>query len=431
MDTDHLPTTTGIYLFKKADTFLYVGKSINIRARVRSHFENAKLDIKESLIVNNSDHIETIVTDSEFKALLLEAETIQKYHPKYNVIWKDNKSHLYIKITIRDKYPKVLLVRKPQIANVSKGNQNDRKSQYFGPYSSVRTTSMLLREIRKIIPFCTQIKLSNKPCFYSKIGLCNPCPNQIDVEGGEELKKAYRKNIRTIMRILKGNLDPVLKDFYMKLKLLTREKKYEEAITIRNKILRFEELLHSRQLPDDTYNQYNQSDKNISSLLSLLQEYFPKLLSLHRIECYDVSSLSQKTATASMVVLKNGLIQKMDYRNFKIKNTSLKSDFEMLEEVLKRRFNNRWERADLVIIDGGKPQLRKVLSVFQQLNITIPVVGIAKNPDRLIIKKENQFKSLRFTNTHRGFTIVRLIRDESHRFAHKYHLFLRDRNFLI
>ncbi len=430
MKIDHLPSTTGIYLFKKEETFLYVGKSINIKARVRSHIENAKLDVKESHIVNNSDHVESMVTDSEFKALLLEAELIQKYHPKYNVIWKDNKSHLYIKITVKEKYPKVLLVRKPHFAEASRGKENDNKSRYFGPFSSARTTSMLLREIRKLVPFCTQAKLSNKPCFYSKIGLCNPCPNEIDAGKGEELKKEYRRNIKTVIRILGGNINGVLRDFYKKLKLLSKEKKYEEAITFRNKILRFEELLYSRSLPNDTGNQYNQSGKNLSSLLSLLQTYFPELTSLNRIECYDVSNFSGGNATASMVVLKDGLIQKPEYRHFKIKNKKLRSDLEMLNEILTRRFKNDWNLPNLIVVDGGKPQVRIALKILHSLQLKIPAVGIAKNPDRLIIGTD-KLPTIRLLTTDRGFNIIRLIRDESHRFARKYHLFLRNSNFLV
>ena len=123
---EKLPSTSGIYIFKKNKSYLYVGKSVNIKARVKSHFENAKIDIKESLIVKNSDSIDYVITDSEIKALLLEAELIQKYHPKYNVIWRDNKSYLYVKITVKEEYPKILLVRR----------ENDGKSKYFGPFPS-------------------------------------------------------------------------------------------------------------------------------------------------------------------------------------------------------------------------------------------------------------------------------------------------------
>lgn len=415
-----LPSTTGIYIFKKGPSLLYVGKSVNIKARVKSHIENAKIDQKESLIVHGSDSIEWKVTDSEFKALLLEAELIQKYHPKYNVIWRDNKSYLYIKVTVHEDYPKILLVRRPAVAEAKAG-------KYFGPYSSVRTASMLLKEIRKLIPFSTQKNITKRPCFYSKIGLCNPCPNIIG--NNMRLKNQYKKNIRSVMRILSGNVKGVLDDLYKKLRDLSNSHNYEEAIILRNRIMRFEELLYRKSFHDERFN-YNQSAEALTNLLKVLKSYFPHLTSLDRIECYDISNLSQKYGTASMVVLKNGLIHKNDYKRFRIRNSKLRSDFQMIEEILKRRFKHSWEMPDLLVIDGGKPQVRTVLRIFRDLKIIIPVVGLAKNPDRLVIGIEGT-PTLRFLFQNIGFNLLRLIRDESHRFARKYHLFLRDRNFLI
>ncbi len=428
INPDNQPTTTGVYIFKKGNGILYVGKSVNIRARLRSHIENAKVDTKESLIVNGSDTIESYITDSEFKAFLLEAELIQKYHPKYNVVWKDDKSYLYIKITVKEKYPKVLLTRKPSFAEATEG-------EYFGPFSSVRTASMLLREIRKFVPYCSQKNISTKSCFYSKIGLCKPCPNEIDarfkmldVRKGEELKKTYKKNIKTIMKILNGNVKKVLEDFYKRLRFLIKEKNYEEAIVVRNKIFRFEQLLYSKSLPDETVNQYNQSKEALSSLLELMKKYFPSIASLSRIECYDISNTSQKLGTGSMVVLQNGLIHKPEYRKFKIRNKKLQSDFGMIEEIVKRRFKQNWELPHLLVIDGGKPQVRTVLKVLSALRISLPVIGLAKNPDRLVVGI-NGIPTVHFLTDNTGFNLLRLIRDESHRFARKYHLFLRDRNF--
>lgn len=428
INTDNLPSTTGIYLFKNKNEILYVGKSVNIKARVKSHIENAKLDIKESLIIQNSDKVEFIITDSEFKALLLEAQLIHKYRPKYNVIWKDNRSYIYIKVNTKEIYPKVFLTRKPR-------NSEMLRAKYFGPYSSVRTASVLLKEIRKLIPFCTQKNISNRPCFYSKIGLCNPCPNEIELrrkeieDRSEELKKLYKKNIRMVMSILNGNVKNVLDIFYKNLKAMTKEKNYEEAIILRNKIMRFEELLYKRSFDENTHN-FNQSGDALKSLQELLKKYFPEIGILNRIECYDISNTSQKFGTASMVVLKEGLISKSAYRKFKIRSKSSRSDFQMIEEVIQRRFKQKWDKPNLLVIDGGKPQVKTILKTFVSLKISLPVIGLAKNPDRLIIGV-TPFPQVHFLMTNKGFNLLRLIRDESHRFAHKYHLFLRDRNFLI
>jgi excinuclease ABC subunit C len=106
---DSLPSSPGVYVFKKEKHYLYIGKSVNIKARVKSHFENARISQKEAQIVSLSDSIDWITVDSDFKALLLESSLIKKYSPKYNSLLKDGKSYLYLKITVKEKYPRFYL----------------------------------------------------------------------------------------------------------------------------------------------------------------------------------------------------------------------------------------------------------------------------------------------------------------------------------
>ncbi len=417
---NNLPTTTGVYIFKKGEKVLYVGKSVNIKARVKSHLENVRLDPKEAAMIDACDRVDYIVTDSEFKALLLEAKLIKEYHPKYNVIWKDDKSFLYIKITLADEYPKVFLSRK---------KERDLKTLYFGPFSSTRTAMEILRELRKITPFCMDKRLKNGPCFYSKIGLCNPCPGAIFREKSgrirRTLKKIYRQNIFKLIRLLQGKTELIINDFSRQLKKKIKEENFEEAIIIRDKILRLQSLT-KRSFIDNNFSQYNQVEEALKSLFSLLSSYFSNLKELKRIECYDVSNFAGENPTASMVVLTNGLIDTSEYRRFKIKNLKRKNDLMMLEEVFKRRFAKKgnWPNPDLIIVDGGKPQVKLLGKILEKLKIDIPFIGIAKNPDRLVLGK-NSLITIRPPVNNLGFNLIRLIRDESHRFARKYHLLLR------
>jgi excinuclease ABC subunit C len=409
-----LPSTIGLYLFKKGKIINYIGKSVNIKARVFSHLENAELDNKERLIVNNSDTIETITTESEFKALILEAKLIKEHQPKYNSIWKDDKSQLYIKITMKDEFSKVFLSRK----------ENDNKSLYFGPFSSVRIAETIVNDIRHIVPFCTQKKMSQKACFYSKIGLCNPCPNEIKTP---DLKKQYRKNINQVVSILRGNVKKIVNDLYHQINILIKKNDYEGAIVIRNKIFRFDRLLDLR---DDSEFFYNNNEKKLEEMLVILKKYFSGLKKLDRIEAYDISNLGLKQAVGSMVVMKNSQIDKKEYRRFKIKRVGSRSDFDRLREVMKRRLKQSWSAPDLIIIDGGRPQIKTVKKVFQENQIDIPLLGIAKNPDRVIVGIDG-FPNLFLKQDSKVLNIIRLLRDESHRFARKYHLFLRSKDFLL
>src|SRR3989338_677489 len=192
--TNNLPNTIGLYLFKNNKAINYIGKSVNN---------------KERLIIKNSNKIGTIITESEFKALILEAKLIRQLQPKYNSIWKDDKSPLYIKITAKDEFPKVGLVRK----------ESDKQNLYFGPFSSVRMVEKIINDIRRIIPFCTQKKISRKACFYSKIGLCNPCPNEI-INLAD--KKCYQKNINQVISILNGNVKKIINNLNKRLNVLIK-----------------------------------------------------------------------------------------------------------------------------------------------------------------------------------------------------------------
>lgn len=417
-----LPTTSGIYIYYDGSTILYIGKSINLKARLLSHLENAKLDQKEAAIVNQCDHIECIITDSEFKALLLESRLIQDYKPKYNARLKDDKSYLYIKIT-KEEYPKITAVRR----------ENDGVSRYFGPFPSMRSVEELIRELRRVFPFCTQKKLGKRPCFYSKIDLCKPCPNEIETITDEEqkkrLKKHYKASIRSVIRVLNGDSDLVLKDMYRQLTLLSEAQLYEESIILRNRLHRLEHLIYDQLFVSETAPGYNQAAESVEKLVLLLDEFFPELKTISRIECYDISNTQQKHGTASMVVFTDGLMDKKEYRRFKIKDLALQSDFDMLDEAFHRRLKNKWPMPDLFVVDGGRPQVARVRQVFSDLGIAVPLIGIAKHPDRLVIGIEH-LPTIRPAIHNLGFNMIRAIRDESHRFAKKYHVLLRDKKMM-
>ncbi len=417
-----LPGFIGVYVFLKKNKPIYIGKSLNVKARILSHLENSKFDQKEKIILANCDHLECFVTDSEFKALLLESKLIKIHHPRYNVRWKDDKNYLYLKVTQKEAYPKVLATRKESEKNV----------KYFGPFPSVQSVNYILREIRKVFPFCTQSKIGRSPCFYSKIGLCNPCPSAIekvkDLKTKADLVKIYKKNIRNVIRILEGKTQEIEKKLIEGLKKLIKEERYEEAIELRGRLFYFQRLIYQQFKPQEEAI-YNQSQIALGELKKILKPYFPKLSDLQRIECFDVSNLLMQSATASMVVVQDGNMAQQEYRKFKIKDPKLKSDFEMIEETLNRRFKNKWPYPNLIVIDGGRPQVHRVMEVIKKNRLSIPAVGIAKHPDRLIAGVQG-LPRIRIGERKLGFNLVRRLRDESHRFAKKYHLLLRDKSFL-
>ena len=147
-----------------------------------------------------------------------------------------------------------------------------------------------------------------------------------------------------------------------------------------------------------------------------------KVKSLYRIEGYDISNISGTSAVGSMVVFQDGEPDKNEYRKFKIQTVDGSNDPAMLTEVLRRRFGHpEWRMPDLILVDGGVPQVSAAKKVLRDLKIRIPLMGIAKGPER----KRNDIFGLIPAGVERN-TLIQ-VRDEAHRFAIKYHRNLRGR----
>lgn len=418
-----IPSSPGVYIFYKKDRPLYIGKATNLKARIRSHFNSAfSGDKNEQNIVANANKIKYYLTQSDFLALILEAELISRFQPAYNRRGRDDKSFLYLKVAVNELYPKVYPVRKTEINN---------QGLYFGPFPNQKVVLSLMRTLRKIFPFCSQKKIGRSACFYNKLGLCQPCPNLIvkikDAKEKKRQTRLYNKNIKKIINILKGKINIVFNQLYRQLNSLIKKEDYEKALKLRNEIFLLQQLTSSKF--NNLEEKINLNDFNqLSSLKSLLKPYFTNLKDLKRIEAIDISNFMGKKTTGSLVVFKNGMPEKSSYRRFKIKQEKVGSDFKFIEEILARRFKNNWPIPQLLVIDGGKPQILTTIKFLKKINKNIPVIGIAKRPDRLIIGVKN-FPTIRLPLSNSGFNLIRLIRDEAHRFAKKYHLFLRRKDY--
>ncbi|MFA6005156.1 MAG: GIY-YIG nuclease family protein [Patescibacteria group bacterium] len=428
-----VPEKTGVYYFLNSEKQpIYIGKALNIRDRLKQHVSNTD-DPKERAIVGHTAYLQWQETLSEFEALVLEANLVWSIQPMYNSELKDDKSPIYLVIT-DEKFGKVRLARK--------SNLTGKERLVFGPLTSAKVARQILRMLRHIYPFCTELKITRKPCFYQHLGLCDPCPNQIMslVTGREsgvmshesevEVKKLtikYQTNIRNLMKILQGDGRKLLKEITKEMQSESDAENFEEARLLRDRIYYLERLFRGEmytqeELIDPAFMQ-DERKKETEELECVLG-----INTIHRVECYDISNLNFDAATASMVVFHDGDPDKKEYRRFKIKGKR-RFDPEMLLEVLRRRFKHtEWKMPDLLVLDGGTPQ---VLSVYPALKAEYPqmppLIGIAKGPDRLLVAKSLTYLNLPY-DSHALHYIQRL-RDEAHRFAKKYHLLLRGRNY--
>lgn len=231
MDLEHklatLPTAPGVYLMlNEAGEVIYVGKAINLRSRVRSYFQkSANHGLKVQVLVEHIVDLEYIVTDSEVEALILENNLIKEHAPHYNVRLKDDKTYPYIKVTVQETFPRVLMVRK---------RLNDG-ARYFGPYTDVAVVKKTLSFLRTLFPLrsCSKTieeKGQDRPCLNYHIGRClAPCAGLIS-------KEKYGEMISEVLLFLEGRIDRLIPDLTEKMQEASAQLEYEKAARFRNQI---------------------------------------------------------------------------------------------------------------------------------------------------------------------------------------------------
>ena len=543
---DTLPTKPGCYLMKNADgKIIYVGKAINLRARVRSYFHSdSGHDNKTRRLVREIANIEWIVVGSELEALILEMNLIKRHRPRFNVRLKDDKRYPYIKIHWGDPFPKVTVTR--QMA--------DDGSRYFGPYTSIWAVHQTLDVLRRIFPYLTCDReitgTDTRACLYYDIKLCTaPCIGAVN-------QVEYRQMISDLQDFLNGQSGPIVKRLENEMAKASEELRFEKAAAVRDQLKAIEAIVERQKIVFNT--DYLDSDviamaradgeacvqiffirggkligreyfilegteetsdtevmeqfvkqfyteaanipeqvmlpeeieeariigqwlrsrrggekvelfvpregqpqelvqmaaENASETLSALRAQWQadthkqeqaltelqQSLKLseppNRIECYDISNTQGVATVGSMVVFEQGVPSKSLYRRFNVKSVAgAPDDFASMEEVLTRRFR-RWQSAkemeadpgakpdasfsflpDLVIIDGGKGQLGRVVKVLEQFELTdkVPVVGLAKREEEIFFP--NKSKPTLLPRHSQGLYLVQRIRDEAHRFA--------------
>jgi len=167
-------------------------------------------------------------------------------------------------------------------------------------------------------------------------------------------------------------------------------------------------------------------------LLRSLQPTIPSLTSCQRIECYDISTLQGYASVGSLVVFVHGIPHTDLYRRFKIQKTKGISDVDMMKEVLSRRLNHpEWSFPDLIVVDGGKPQVSACVSLLEAQSLHIPVIGLSKRLEKIVIPFQNKLQEMTIPYSSPALQLLQHIRDEAHRFAVSYHKKLRARIFAL
>jgi excinuclease ABC subunit C len=519
-----LPRATGVYMMRDVkNRIIYVGKALDIRNRVRAYLGQDTRPYV-SHIREHAEKVDFVLTGNEKEALLLENQLIKTHRPRYNVLLRDDKTYVSIKLTVNHDCPAISITRRV----VKDG------ARYFGPYSSAKATRGTLSAIGRIFPIrrCKDTEFSNRvrPCLYHQIGLClAPCVKK-------HATQDYKQAVDDLILFLDGKNTDLINKLEDRMHKYAGELDFEKAAKIRDQIeaikttlvpqkvsgatstdadifgvQRYEDTasiavlrimdgkvadtnafsvhagegqdfitpviiqyyLGGRQVPPVIYSdEMPEEIDSVTATLSELRSAGVKLkkpvrgktrhllnmanetaskaitagesaldeIAIHfklqsipwRIECYDISNLSETNAVGSRSVLTGGEPDKSLYRHYKIRSVEGQNDFAMMHEILSRRFKNETENMpDLIIIDGGKGQLAMCLRVMSDLGIEgVPVVAMAKEhgsaKDRFFIPGRKEPVHLQARS--RALLMLQNLRDEAHRFAITYHRKLRSKS---
>ena len=237
-----LPSKPGVYLMHdEKDNIIYVGKAISLKNRVRQYFQSSRnKGAKIEQMVTHIRRFEYIVTDSELEALVLECNLIKEHRPKYNTMLMDDKGYPFIKVTVNEAYPRVMLARTMQ----------KDKAKYFGPYTSAGAVKDTIELVRKIynIRNCNRNLPRDigkeRPCLNYHIKQCKaPCQGYIS-------EQEYRKSIDQVMRFLNGHYDEVLKDLEVKMQEASENMEFERAIEYRELLGSVKRIAEKQKITD-------------------------------------------------------------------------------------------------------------------------------------------------------------------------------------
>lgn len=427
-----LPKEPGVYFHKdKKGTIIYVGKAAVLRNRVRQYFQKSRgRDPKTEALVAEIADIDWMVVESELEALFLEAEMVRRYMPRYNILLRDDKSMVYIRIDYDSDYPTVSTTRRPL----------DDNARYYGPYLSAYSVRQALKILRRVFPYATKQTLGQKRAsLHYHIGL-DP-----GLEDGKTTLEEYRANLRKLVAVIEGKRKNIECELEKEMKRLSKQQDFEAAAKVRNQLAALSRLSRQVIFSDKEFLDISK-DHALNELVDLLGlQAFPR-----RIEGYDISHMSGTDVVASMVVFTNGVTNKGEYRKFKTK-INHNNDFYNMHETLSRRLREdnrkKWGIPSLVLIDGGKGQLDAAIRARDESGQSkIPFIGLAKREEQIVIQKGKSNVTINEQILHKlgGFAaesedfilvnvphstnlvkLLQRIRDESHRFAVSYHSTLK------
>ncbi len=362
-----LPRSPGVYFHKSASgEVIYVGKAAVLRNRVRQYFQDSRgRDNKTMALVAEIHDTDWIETESEVDALFLESEMIKRYMPRYNVLLRDDKSQTFVRIDMKSDWPVVSFTRNPA----------DDGADYYGPFYNGFALKKALRYLRPIFPYLTHERRPGQSKLDEDLGLSPK------ISDGSQ---AYKANLRTLISYIKGNRKAIAAKLERNMKTAAGRHEFERAAQLRNKLRAMQELQRRVMFGDKEFLAISK-DRALADLATLLGLAGEPT----RIEGYDISHMSGRQVVASMVVFRNGVSDRAEYRKFKVSEKN--DDTGNMHDVIFRRLSERhikgWGTPSLLLIDGGKGQLAAAIAARDARGVHVPIISIAKREEEILVHK--------------------------------------------
>lgn len=358
----NLPESPGVYLFKNAHgKVIYIGKAKNLKNRVRSYFQDSHRDVKTTALVSQVADFELMVTHNEIESLILEANLVHEYKPRYNIHLKDDKHFPYIKVSIGELYPRVFVVRKLQ----------KDSSRYFGPYTNIKSIYKTLqflarlfkiRSCHLVIPNPTNKKY--KVCLDYHIKRCEgPCEGFVSPE-------QYRRGVDSLIMMLSGKSKELIRQLTERMTKASEETRFEEAMTIRDQIEQIKTMM-TRQSVD-----------------------------VGEVVDRDVINFAREGAVTMAVVMqiREGVL--IGRQDFYVESEAANSDEEVLQTFLTQYYNHQPNLPEEIVIPTEVPDMKllqswlregresKIKLIAPKIGDKMPMLTLAAKNARLLLDEK-------------------------------------------
>ena len=416
-----VPAKPGVYVYRdRFGQVIYVGKAGNLRRRMSSYFQSSRLrtaDPKLRSLINSIYQWSFEVVKSEDEALILESRLIKDYAPHYNILMRDDKRYLLLKIDWNEKYPTLKLARIEKPGNF----------QYFGPFPQGTALKLTLEYLlaRFGLRACRDSEPdenTRKHCLKRIVhDCCAPCIGKVDFQ-------QYRARFDAALAVLNGDIAPLRAELEEKMRASAAAQNFEKAARYRD-ISASLEAVFGRKNRKFQNPELPEKEPGTAAVEALSERLGLKNPPRHIIG-FDISNILGQQAVASLVVMRDGRPDRSSYRRFRIRTVEGSDDFAMMKEVVKRHFSALMEAhipfPDLLMVDGGKGQLSSAIEGLIEIGAPpLPVLGLAKKNEEIFLPGRQEPVVL--SRHDPALRMLQALRDEAHRFAITFHRALRRR----